>query len=136
MNHTELNDNAFEEQFSNGSLNPALFTHEAHLRLAWIHIKMYGINKAIDNIGAQLQHYVEVTGVKDKYNTTVTIAAIRTVYHFMLKSNTKDFQGFIAENQRLKYNFKELLSYHYTSDIFKSENAKREYLQPELLPFD
>lgn len=135
-NHLDLIDNQFEEQFSNCSLKPALFNHEAHLRLAWIHINKYGIEKAIENISAQLQQYVESLGVKDKYNTTVTVAAIRAVYHFMLQSNTKDFQRFIAENHRLKYSFRELLSYHYTTDIFKSENARREYLRPELLPFD
>ena len=134
--HVELSDILFEEQFSNGSLNPAIFSHEAHLRLAWIHINRYGIDRAIENICTQLQDYVEFLGVKDKYNATVTIAAIRAVYHFMLKSETKDFQRFIAENERLKFNFKELVGYHYVTDIFKSEKAKMEYLEPELLPFD
>ena len=135
-NHVELNDNQFEQLFSSGSLDPALFNHAARLRLAWIHINKYGIEKAIDNICAQLQDYVQSLGVKDKYNITVTIAAIRAVYHFMLKSDTKDFQNFITENQRLEFNFKELLSCHYTTDIFQSENARQRYLKPELLPFD
>ena len=134
--HQELSDNQFEEQFSNASLDPAIFSHEAHLRLAWIYINKYGIDQAIENISAQLQQYVESLGVKDKYNATVTIAATRAVYHFMLRSDTKHFYRFMAENQRLKFNFKELLSHHYTTDIFRSENAKNEYLQPDLLPFD
>jgi len=134
--HAELTDDQFEEQFFNGSLDPAVFSHEAHLRLAWIHINKYGVDKAIENISAQLQRYVESLGVKDKYNATVTIAAIRAVYHFMLKSNTKHFDQFIAKNQRLKLNFKELLGYHYTTDIFTLERARNEYVEPELLPFD
>ena len=134
--HLELDDNQFEEQFSGRSLDPALFSHEAHLRLAWVHISKYGIDRAVENITAQLKHYVEFLGAKDKYNVTLTIAAIRTVYHFMLNSGARDFPRFIAENQRLKSNFRELLSCHYTTDIFKSENARKEYLNPELLPFD
>lgn len=111
--HAELTDDQFEEQFSNLSLDPAVFSHEAHLRLAWIHISKYGIDKAIENI-----------------------ASIRAVYHFMLKSDAKHFYHFIAENQRLKFNFKELLGHHYTTDIFTLERARHEYVEPELLPFD
>ena len=34
--HYTLTDNEFEKQFQTSSLDPAIFTHEAHLRLAWI----------------------------------------------------------------------------------------------------
>jgi hypothetical protein len=36
----------------------------------------------------------------------------------------------------LKYNFKDLMAAHYRTDIFNSPEAKREFIQPELLPFD
>jgi hypothetical protein len=135
-NHQVLIDSEFEHQFANRTLDPALFTHEAHLRLAWIHITKYGVEKAIKNICVQLVNYTEFLGARDKYNHTVTIAAIRAVYHFMLKSHATTFAEFILLNQKLKYNFKELLSFHYRTDVFKSELAKREYLTPELAPFD
>jgi hypothetical protein len=83
-----------------------------------------------------LQNYVASLGAKDKYNKTVTIAAVKAVYHFMLKSKADNFQVFISENQKLKTNFKELLNTHYSTDIFKSTKAKKEFLEPELLPFD
>jgi hypothetical protein len=134
--HFEFTDEDFEQQFSNATLNPTVFTHEAHLRLAWIHIRKYGIFSAIENICNQLQNYVASLGASDKYNKTVTMAAVKAVYHFMLKSKADDFQVFISENQRLKTNFKELLNTHYSTDIFKSAKAKKEFLEPELLPFD
>lgn len=134
--HFKLTDTEFERQFSNGSLDPATFSHEAHLRLAWINIHKYGIDKAVENISLQLQQFVEPLGARDKYNQTVTVASIRVVYHFMLKSRAINFQHFISENPRLKNNFKELLSQHYDSDIFNSDQAKKEYLEPDLLPFE
>ena len=135
-NHFDLNDLEFEQQFASGVLAPKLFSHEAHLRLAWIHVTKYGIDKAIENIRIQLQNFVAVIGAADKYNETVTIAAIRAVYHFMRKSKTHNFEDFIVENHRLKFQFKELLSFHYRTNIFLSERAKKEYLEPEILPFD
>jgi hypothetical protein len=134
--HFEFSDDDFEQQFSISVLSPTIFTHEAHLRLAWIHIRKYGIQTAIENICEQLQNYVVSLGAKDKYNKTVTIAAVKAVYHFMLKSKADNFQVFISENQKLKTNFKELLNTHYSTDIFKSTKAKKEFLEPELLPFD
>jgi hypothetical protein len=134
--HYALSDSKFEEQFELCTLDPDLFTHEAHLRLAWVHITKYGLNKAIVNIVAQLVNYTIAIGERTIYNETVTIAAVKIVYHFMLKSQTDNFKDFIAENSRLKHNFKELIASHYRTDIFSSESAKSVYLEPELLPFD
>jgi len=134
--HFELNDAEFEVAFSKGTLSPTLFDHEAHLRLAWIHINKYGIDSAIDNICVQLKDYVVQHGVADKFNATVTIAAIRAVYHFKLKSESNNFCDFIQEFPKLKNNFKELLGCHYITDIFNSTAARKNYIEPELLPFD
>lgn len=134
--HFNLNDKEFEVVFRQSTLSPALFDHEAHLRLAWIHIDKYGIDSAIENICKQLRDYVKHLGAEDKYNVTVTIAAIRAVYHFKMKSESDNFIDFLLEFPRLKYRFKELLACHYKTDIFNSAAAKKNYLQPELLPFD
>jgi hypothetical protein len=134
--HMELDDQEFEAKFAACALDPALFTHEAHLRLAWVHITKYGVNKAVTNITAQLRAFVKSVGAEHKYNETVTVAAIRAVYHFMLRSRTQNFRNFIGENIRLKNNFRALLGAHYRTDIFQSEKARQAYLEPELLPFD
>jgi hypothetical protein len=80
--HYHLDDAAFETAFANASLDPSLFSHEAHLRLAWIHIHQYGIEQAIENICSQLMAFTKAVGAADKYNHTLTIAAVRAVYHF------------------------------------------------------
>ena len=133
--HYDLTDSEFEIQFESCQLLPDLFNHEAHLRLAWIYINKYGLDEAIDKICVQLSNYTKHLGAGDKFNKTVTIAAIRAVYHFMLKSNSDTFKKFIAAHPDLKFRFKELLNTHYGFNIF-SEKAKKEYLEPDLLPFD
>lgn len=134
--HFELSDSDFENKFVNFELNPSDFTHEAHLRLAWINIKKYGINQAEKNIQVGLKNFVEFVGAKDKYNVTLTLAAIKAVYHFMLNSKSENFQNFITEFPQLKNNFKDLMSCHYGFDIYNSEKAKIEFLEPDLIPFD
>ncbi|MEL7002009.1 MAG: hypothetical protein AAFN93_04645 [Bacteroidota bacterium] len=134
--HFELSDSEFERRFNDCLLDPSIFSHEAHLRLAWINIDRYGIIEAEKKIQHQLRAFVQSLGAADKYNTTLTVAAIKAVYHFKLKSNSDNFQDFIEEFPRLKYNFKELMSSHYGFDIYNSMLAKKEFLKPDLLPFD
>lgn len=134
--HFELSDSEFMEKFIRCRLNPSDFTHEAHLRLAWVTINKYGIDQAVKNIPNQLQKFVVFAGAKDKFNMTLTIAAIRAVYHFMLKSNSNNFKEFMFEFPRLKYSFRELMDCHYGFDIYNAANAKTAFLEPDLLPFD
>ncbi|TYP98761.1 hypothetical protein C7447_10276 [Tenacibaculum adriaticum] len=135
-NHYELTETAFETQFKNCELDPSIFSHEAHLRLAWIHITKYGVKQAEENIHNQLLTYVKSLGAEGKYNKTLTIAATKAVYHFIQKSTTTTFEAFVNEFPRLKLNFKELMQHHYGFDIFNSEEAKKEFFEPDLLPFN
>ncbi|WP_242087297.1 hypothetical protein [Aestuariivivens sediminis] len=133
--HFELTDQEFEKYFALCKLDPSLFNHEAHLRLAWIHISKYGLIQAEQNIMNQLKAFVGSLNEKDKFNTTLTIAAIKMVYHFMCKSNSDNFKNFVMEFPRLNSNFKELVASHYGFDIFNSQIAKEHYLTPDLKPF-
>ena len=65
-NHYQLADEEFEASFADGSLDPQVFNHEAHLRIAWIHITKYGTEKAIENIVDQLKAYTKQIGASDK----------------------------------------------------------------------
>ncbi len=134
--HYRFTDESFEKQFKFGLLHPSYFTHEAHLRLAWIHIHKYGLEKAIQNVTNQLETFTVLHNERTKFNTTVTVAAVRAVHHFMLETESNTFKDFIEEFPRLKFDFRELLGYHYAFNIFASEEAKEKFMEPDLLPFD
>lgn len=133
--HFVISDTFFEQTFKNQSLDPSCFTHEAHLRLAWIHIRKYRKEQAILNISEQLLNFVAFLGDEEKYNKTLTVAAIEIVVHFIQKSNADTFQDFINEFPRLNTHFRKLVESHYKMDIFSSLEAKRRYLKPDLCDF-
>ena len=135
-NHFQLTDAEFESQFEKGKLNPRLFSHEAHLRLAWIYIQKYGESGASDKICREIQQFDQMHGDGTKFNATVTVAAVKMVHHFMRKSISGDFNTFIEKYPRLKTSFKDLLEQHYKMDVFANEEAKSHFVQPDLLPFD
>ncbi|MBO3697421.1 hypothetical protein [Roseivirga sp. E12] len=112
------------------------FTHEAHLRLAWIHISKYGIETAMDNLCKQIRDYASFLGESQKFNKTLTVAATRAVYHFMLKHPATNFPELLKQEPRLKHSFLGLIKAHYSFDIFNNKEAGKHFLEPDLLPFD
>ena len=134
--HYQLSDDEFESQFANCKLDPSVFSHEAHLRLAWIHLRKYGIDTAVENIVTQLQQFVSHAGAADKYHHTLTIAAVHAVNHFIVRSHIDNFSDFIAESPQLRDKFRELINSHYSIDIFRNEDARRHYIAPDLQPFE
>lgn len=132
----ELSDSEFSIQFQNCSLDPSNFDHEAHLRLVWIQIEKHGFQQALINIQHQIQKFVKHVGAEEKYHKTLTITAIEIVNHFKKKQTSNSFKEFILEFPDLKNNFKGLIEHHYSYDIFKSVKAKKEYLEPDIMPFE
>ncbi len=132
--HHKLSDYELEVQFGLCTLPKALFTHETHLRLAWIHTIKYGMNNAIINLCAQIKNYARSVGYAEKFNQTLTVAAVKTVNHFIQKSVSNTFQEFITEFPQLKNGFKSLLDEQYGFDFLNTEAAKVEFLDLDLLP--
>jgi hypothetical protein len=66
----------------------------------------------------------------------VTIAAMKIVGHFMRRTPENDFGAFMSKNPRLKTGFRELLSSHYSFDVFELPVARITFIEPDLLPFD
>ncbi len=136
MSHLALSDEDFEIQFADTTLPPQLFSHEAHLRLAWIHIQKYGKQEAIRNVCSQIKIFDQTHGDGTMFHCTVTVVAVEAVAHFMGKTNATDFPSFIAQAPRLTTHLKALIAQHYSWDIFTDAMAKQTYLEPDLLPFE
>ncbi|MEO9572346.1 MAG: hypothetical protein ABJH82_00200 [Polaribacter sp.] len=133
--HWKISDEEFEEQFTSNKFRPLWFTHEAHLRLAWIYVTKYGKQIAFEKYSKQLQDFANKYNVDGKYNTTVTFASIQIMNAYIQKSDAYDFQDFINEFSELKTNFKEIISNYYSTDVFTSIEAKQNILQPDLKSF-
>ncbi len=133
--HYKMSDDEFESKFQNCQLDPIIFTHEAHLRLAYIHIQKYGEAQAIENIRAQLKDYVNHVGEKGKYHDTVTVISIKEIALRMLQSKQPDFKSFMSEFPELQNDFKSVINSRYTFDVFPSKEAKESFIAPDKTPY-
>ena len=134
--HHLLTNDEFEEKFTNCDLPAVIFTHEAHLRLAYIYINKYGLDKAISKLSIQIADCDNKYGDGTKYNKTLTIASTNIMYHFVKKAKSSDFKNLLVEYPKLKNDFIGLLKSHYDLDILNSKKAVKEYLEPDLAPFN
>ena len=65
--HRELKDFEFAEKFMNCTLDPEMFTHEAHLRYAFILLNNLGLDRATARIEEDLRKYTRCIGQEHKY---------------------------------------------------------------------
>lgn len=135
MTHLDYSDDQFESEFDNCSFDPSLFTHEAHLRLAYIHIKKYGQEAAIENICNQIKAFDAHFGDGTKFHKTISVAAVKIMNHFMNKQRGLGFEKLIKSYPRLITSFKDLINQHYSQNILNNPKAKGSFLLPDLQEF-
>ncbi len=133
--HYQLTDDEFVKSFADCSLEPSWFSHEGHLRLAWVSIDQHGLDKAVEMVCEQILRFDQVHDKGEKFNKTVTVACVKAVNHFMNRSSTRDFRTLLEEFPKLKSDLKGLIETHYGIDIFNSPKAKKQFIEPDLVPF-
>ncbi|MBL4604702.1 MAG: hypothetical protein JKY02_03310 [Flavobacteriaceae bacterium] len=133
--HYRFSDEVFERKFKEGKFPPLCFSHEAHLRLAYIHLKKYGVEKSIENMCGQIYDFAIQHGATMKFNATVTFASLNIMNHYMERSESDNFPDFIKEHPFLLKDFKGVIKKHYSQDVFRSPEAKAEIIHPDLAPF-
>jgi len=133
--HWQYSDEEYEKQFETFRLKPGMFSHEAHLRLAYIHIHKYGAAQAETHMCRQIKGYAESLGVYDKFNQTVTMASVKVMDKFMRHAKSSTFKALLVEFPELLSDFKGILGQHYSYNVFGDPNAKAAFQEPDLLPF-
>ncbi|MEO9887106.1 MAG: hypothetical protein ABJR05_15585 [Balneola sp.] len=128
-----MKDQEFLLQFKNYTLPPELFDHKAHLRLAWLQIKEYGIEQALENCCEQISGFASFHGDHQKFNKTITNASVYAVYHFM--EDEPAFEEFIEKNSQLLSDLKALINSHYSYDIFDIAKAREVFIEPDFQAF-
>ena len=78
--HDQLSDQEFAQQFADCSLPPQWFSHTAHLRLAWVLLREYGLERTRLLMCEQIQRFDQTHGDGTKFHQTLTEAAVQVQY--------------------------------------------------------
>lgn len=133
--HLDLTDNEFVSQFENLTLDPSLFSHEAHVRLAWVYLRVLPEEEVVERVCEGIQRFDQHFGDGSKFHRTLTVAAVKITSHFHTRSSSNTFAGFMAEFPRLIDDFKGLLFSHFTKERISDPEAKSVYLEPDIMAF-
>lgn len=128
--HLQLTDQEFIEQFEQLKLNPEWFTHEAHLRMAWIYSSQQSLKQAISKACHGIQSFDDKFGDGTKYHLTVSRFLMELIFEREKRTKTRSFEDFKNSNLDLLTDFKGVLSRHYDFDVLNDTNAKTHYIAP------
>lgn len=133
--HWRFSDEVYEEKFRDGKFPPLYFSHEAHLRLAYIHLEKYGLEQSIENMCTQIYNFAIKYGATMKFNATVTYASLQIMYEYMKEGSCDNFRDLTEEFPNLLKDFKGEIQNYYSWDVFRSPEAKTKIHEPDLKPF-
>ena len=130
--HWRFSDEVYEKKFKEIKFPPLYFSHEAHLRLAYIHLKKYGLDQSIENMCKQIYDFAIKYGATMKFNATVTYASLQIMYHYMQEGKSDDFSDLMKEFPKLLEDFKGEIQKYYSWDVFRSLEAKATIHEPDI----
>lgn len=122
------------KKLKDGTLPPADFTHEAHIRLVWI-LRHKKRDELFHEVSQIIKNYAKSIGEDSIYHTTLTYAAVMIILNRIKSTSLDDFPPFIQENTDLITDFRNLIAQHYTDMTLNAEVARKEIIAPDILPF-
>ncbi len=121
----------FQRAFESCAIAPAAFDHEAHLRLAYVYLAQGGLEDAQAKMRAALIAFLRAHGLPPgKFHETLTRAWVLAVRHFMGRSPSRSFGGFIAKSAVLLDS--RVMLTHYSRGALFSEQARIQFVEPDL----
>jgi hypothetical protein len=126
-----MTDEIFLEAFEDTSLPRYEWTHFAHVRMGFLYLSRLPYAEAEEKIIAGIQRYNAAKGNHTGYHQTITIVFARLIASRLTEN--LDWPVFVAANP-------DLLSFtciqkHYSPELLKSQQARAEFVEPDLLRF-
>ncbi len=133
--HYRFSDEVYEQKFRDIKFPPLYFSHEAHLRLAYIHLTKYGLEQSIKNMCEQIYDFAIKYGATMKFNATVTYASLQIMNSYIKTGSSDNFTDLMKEYPHLLTDFKAEIQKYYSWDVFRLPEAKAKIHEPDLLNF-
>ncbi len=127
-----LSDNDLLAGFSDDTLDPALFDHREHVRIAWLLLRRHGLPEVLARIEAGLQGLARRAGAPEHYHATLTWAWVLLVRERIRRHpEAEAWPDFAGRNPDLFTDGPALLGLHYSPELLASDRARREFVLPD-----
>jgi len=129
-----MTDDEFLTAFEAAAIPRSEWTHEAHVRMAWLYLTRLPHEEACDRIRAGIQKLNVQNGVENGYHETITMAFTRVISARLLHS--ENYPEFHARNPDLFDRMLGPLLPYYTRERLSLSDARDRFVEPDvqLLP--
>ena len=126
-------DRRFRAAFESHRVPPSQFSHEAHVRLAYIYLAERDVESATRRMREALLDFIEHNGIpRSKFHETITRAWVLAVRHFMDRSSSSSSADFLSKNPELLDG--RIMFTHYSASVLFSSDARTSFVEPDLDP--
>jgi|SRR5579859_7589083 len=126
-----MTDQEFLSAFEQRTLSE--FPHRSHIRMAWLYLRTNNWEAGQVHIREGIQRFAAALGASRKYHETITLFWVRIVKHAIDHApEINDFSAFIEKFPFLLDT--KIITAHYSSALLGSEDARRVWREPDLLP--
>lgn len=126
-------DLAFMVRFEDCTLTESEWTHEAHVRVAWIALTDDFGPAGVDRIRRGIMRFnAEVLGRPGQYHETVTRAFAAIIGSRLSAGET--FDEFIERNSDILSPEQPILRRYYSAELLSSTAAREAWVDPDLAP--
>jgi hypothetical protein len=123
-----MTDEELVAAFEGGSLDSKLFTHAAHVRVAWWYLRHDTFAAALARFTVALRRFAAVNGASGKYHETITVASMALIAERLDASADASWDQFIATHPDLLD--RRLLAGYYPESTLGSDRARRVFVLP------
>lgn len=127
-----MTDEDFLAAFEGCTIPKADWTHEAHVRMAWLYLSRLPLPAALQKARSGIARYNRSLGNTTGYHDTVTVAAVRVIASRMAAG--EGYAAFLVRNRDLIDNLMEVLRGYYSDARLKSDEAVAEFVEPDRAP--
>ena len=132
-----MSDDEFLEAFEACTLPRELWTHEAHVRMAWLYLTQQPFEEATAKVCDGIRRYNASLGNHSGYHETVTRGYVSLISHRIRSGSPRaeSFEVFRSENADLLDRKNPPLLRHYRSETLESPTARATFVAPDREPF-
>jgi len=119
------------DDFEAGTFEAAMFSHRAHVYVAWNYLQRYDLPESIRRFTAALRRFTQDIGQAHKYHETISWFFIILVAERRRGPAANDWFLFAQQNPDLLQQAGTLLRRYYSQDVLDSDRARQQFLLPD-----
>jgi hypothetical protein len=123
---------ALLEAFVDTTLPSDQFHHQQHVEVAWRFVRKYGMPAALGEFTTAIKRFAEAKGATGLYHETITWAFLLLIAERQAKCNAEAWEDFAGANPDVLAWKPSILERYYSSEILKSDLARKVFLFPDL----